>query len=449
LQQCNLSRQQCIDAPTDCALVPETTPEGAEAAAASEAQQKRWRDAAAKAAVNDPHRTQRPHTLTQQAAATVEDRTAEDDAGEPIYNDVYPAVITVKTCRRFHASRVRFALESWLLGACDPAETDSAMAAARASTYFVSDVAGAVLAEPWLAEMRAHFVDSGCALELCEGKLCPEGSEEMNRHLSCKTAFEMTLAQNKLSGAPEAVGWWCHVDDDTYVNLEVLADVLRGLAPRVAAGESIYIGQTQQGSNWATGGAGYCIDRRSLGPLHQRYTQLLALHAMSGERLDPDDVLLGRLWALGDPAGAAAGVPRTVTDSAVFHSQFDTPNGLLGLGFLPEQWPSTWGDETWLKRQATFGGHPSVLAKVHCIVLGELCALDRGQCLADPYQCKLVPEVDANSSAVAEEDERERRGWKHNQAGPRAKGLLLSETPASLNLPTKLLHHVLRGAHDV
>jgi hypothetical protein len=222
----------------------------------------------------------------------------------------FPAVITVKTTGHNHNSRVGFALKTWLK------EPEAALR----STYFVTDIPVDDKATIGGIPSAGRFVDSGCVLDRSWMEHPPEGSTPMNQHLVCKLAFEMKLATEKLAALPEdLVRWWCHFDDDNYARLDKLADAL------VEAQEDhrapIWLGRTQ-GAEFTTGGAGFCMDRKTTAVLAEDVAGWLSAHPNPG----PDDVLLGTLWS---QRGYRRDNPPI--DMLSFNSQFDTPNKLINV----------------------------------------------------------------------------------------------------------------------
>uniref|UniRef100_A0A8C6TW79 Fringe-like glycosyltransferase domain-containing protein n=1 Tax=Neogobius melanostomus TaxID=47308 RepID=A0A8C6TW79_9GOBI len=143
--------------------------------------------------------------------------------------------IAVKSTARFHRSRLELLLETW-------------MSRSMQQTFVFTDAE-----DPRLRHrLGDHLINTNC-------------SEAHTRQaLSCKMSqeYETFLRSGRK--------WFCHVDDDNYVNVEALLELLS----HYQSSQDVYIGrpsigrpiQATGGSGkvefwFATGGAGFCLSR--------------------------------------------------------------------------------------------------------------------------------------------------------------------------------------------
>ncbi|CDW57844.1 fringe glycosyltransferase [Trichuris trichiura] len=171
-------------------------------------------------------------------------------------NDVF---ITVKTSWIFHNTRVRCILETWFKLAPD-------------NIYFVTDTADPILSN----KTNDHLISTPC-----------RGSHGV-RALRCKLAVELTAYSET------NYRWFCHFDDDNYVNLFVLRELLDAMDAR---GDH-YIGKRSSNHrkndkhaapfSFATGGAGFCLSRA----LFNKIMPYL-VRGLSTRQNFPDDVMMG------------------------------------------------------------------------------------------------------------------------------------------------------------
>uniref|UniRef100_A0A8C3T9T4 MFNG O-fucosylpeptide 3-beta-N-acetylglucosaminyltransferase n=1 Tax=Chelydra serpentina TaxID=8475 RepID=A0A8C3T9T4_CHESE len=143
--------------------------------------------------------------------------------------------IAVKTTKRFHQTRLELLLDTWI-------------SKAKQQTYIFTDEADEALQK----RMGDHVVFTNCS------------AEHSHPALSCKMAaeFDAFLASG--------LSWFCHLDDDNYLNPQALLKLLSSYSPA----RDVYIGkpslnrpiqasETMSVRFWfATGGAGFCISRR-------------------------------------------------------------------------------------------------------------------------------------------------------------------------------------------
>ncbi|XP_072528159.1 beta-1,3-N-acetylglucosaminyltransferase manic fringe isoform X2 [Salminus brasiliensis] len=178
--------------------------------------------------------------------------------------------IAVKTTGRFHSNRLALLLDTWI-------------SKTKKHTYIFTDTP-----DQEISSRGFNIIATSCS---------PEHSHQA---LSCKMAAEYDhfMASDK--------EWLCHVDDDNYVNPMPLLDLLTTFPPD----SDIYIGKpsldrpmraqellegnrTREVSFWfATGGAGFCINRRlaermtpwASGPRFEQTSAVIRL---------PDDCAMG------------------------------------------------------------------------------------------------------------------------------------------------------------
>ncbi|XP_064477940.1 fringe glycosyltransferase-like [Ornithodoros turicata] len=227
--------------------------------------------------------------------------------------------LSVKTTRAFHHSRLDVILKTWF-------------ALARDQTYFFTD-----LDDPlYQMKTHGHLVNTKCSASHNRNALC------------CKMSVELDTFVE--SGKK----WFCHFDDDNYVNVPRLVSLLQQYNPV----EEWYLGKpsirqplqilsrdTQKNITFwfATGGAGFCISRA------------LALKMMPiagggkfisiGDRIRlPDDVTMGYIIE------HLLGHNLTVAES--FHSHLE-PMKFLRKESLSDQVTFSY---------SKFGGHMNVLS---------------------------------------------------------------------------------------
>ncbi|KAF1548406.1 Beta-1,3-N-acetylglucosaminyltransferase manic fringe, partial [Eudyptula albosignata] len=149
--------------------------------------------------------------------------------------------IAVKTTKRFHQSRMELLLDTWI-------------SQAREQTYVFTDEEDDALKRT----MGDHAVFTNCS------------AEHSHLALSCKMAaeFDAFLASGR--------SWFCHLDDDNYLNPRALLKLLSSYSATwdvylgkpslnrpIWASETLPNNQTKSVRFWfATGGAGFCISRK-------------------------------------------------------------------------------------------------------------------------------------------------------------------------------------------
>lgn len=151
-------------------------------------------------------------------------------------NDVF---IAVKTTKKFHRSRMDLLMDTWI-------------SRSKEQTYIFTDGE-----DEELQQKTGNVISTNCS------------AAHSRQALSCKMAVEYDkfIESNKK--------WFCHVDDDNYVNVKTLIKLLSryshtndiyigkpSLDRPIQATERISESKTRPVNFWfATGGAGFCISR--------------------------------------------------------------------------------------------------------------------------------------------------------------------------------------------
>ncbi|XP_037670713.1 beta-1,3-N-acetylglucosaminyltransferase lunatic fringe isoform X1 [Choloepus didactylus] len=200
--------------------------------------------------------------------------------------------IAVKTTKKFHRARLDLLLETWI-------------SRHREMTFIFTDGE-----DEGLAGHPGHVINTNCS------------AAHSRQALSCKMAVEYDRFIE--SGRK----WFCHVDDDNYVNVRALLKLL-GIYPHT---QDVYLGKpsldrpiqaTERVSEdrvrpvhfwFATGGAGFCISR---GLALKMSPWASGGHFMTtAERIRlPDDCTVGYI------VEALLGVP--LIRSSLFHSHLE------------------------------------------------------------------------------------------------------------------------------
>ncbi|KAL2309250.1 hypothetical protein Nmel_005435 [Mimus melanotis] len=175
--------------------------------------------------------------------------------------------IAVKTTKRFHQSRVELLLDTWISQASEQTyiftdEEDGALKR-RMGNDLSYDTTFLVHLQPLNCPSLergsgGHVIFTNCS------------AEHSHQALSCKMAaeFDAFLASG--------LSWFCHLDDDNYLNPQALLKLLSSytetwdvylgkpsLNRPIRASEMLPNNQTKSVHFWfATGGAGFCISRR-------------------------------------------------------------------------------------------------------------------------------------------------------------------------------------------
>uniref|UniRef100_A0A5F9DR28 LFNG O-fucosylpeptide 3-beta-N-acetylglucosaminyltransferase n=1 Tax=Oryctolagus cuniculus TaxID=9986 RepID=A0A5F9DR28_RABIT len=200
--------------------------------------------------------------------------------------------IAVKTTRKFHRARLDLLLETWI-------------SRHKESAFIFTDGEDEVL-----ARHTGNVINTNCS------------AAHSRQALSCKMAVEYDhfIASGRK--------WFCHVDDDNYVNLRALLRLLASyphtqdvyigkpsLDRPIQATERISEEQVRPVHFWfATGGAGFCISRGLALKMSPWASGGHFMHTAERIRL-PDDCTIGYI------VEALLGVP--LTRSRLFHSHLE------------------------------------------------------------------------------------------------------------------------------
>ncbi|XP_037702671.1 beta-1,3-N-acetylglucosaminyltransferase manic fringe isoform X2 [Choloepus didactylus] len=154
---------------------------------------------------------------------------------------LHDVFIAVKTTRAFHHSRLELLLDTWV-------------SRTREQTFFFTDSPDEGLQK----RLGPHFVVTNCS------------AEHSHPALSCKMAaeFDTFLASG--------LKWFCHMDDDNYMNPRALLRLLASFPAtcdvyvgRPSLNRPIHASEPQPRNRtrlvqfwFATGGAGFCINRK-------------------------------------------------------------------------------------------------------------------------------------------------------------------------------------------
>ncbi|KAI9550428.1 fringe [Daphnia sinensis] len=215
----------------------------------------------------------RSATITEHAAAferaistTTSTTTTATSKPQTSLDDIF---ISVKTTKNFHATRLDVIIKTWFT-------------LAREQTWFFTDSDD----EEYSEKTHNHLINTGCSASHNRMALC------------CKMAveFDTFLESNKR--------WFCHFDDDNYVNVPQLVRMLQKHdwtddwylgKPSIKAPLEILDREhmPQKISFWfATGGAGFCLSR-SLG-LKMKPLASGGKFISIGDKIRlPDDVTMG------------------------------------------------------------------------------------------------------------------------------------------------------------
>jgi len=193
----------------------------------------------------------------------------------PVKNDILDNVfISVKTSGKFHKTRLTPVLDTWYKSAAD-------------HTWFFTDIHDAELGR---RISDGHLINTGCP------------DDHSRTALSCKMEAELSTFLD-VPGRPD---WFCHVDDDNYVNVKRLKAELN----KYSADEDWYLGKVSISQPleimdrlvlpehrrvrfwFATGGAGFCISR-SLAEKMRPWIEEGKFKKLADDIRLPDDVAVG------------------------------------------------------------------------------------------------------------------------------------------------------------
>jgi len=207
--------------------------------------------------------------------------------------------ISIKTTQKFHYPRLVILLETWV-------------SLVREQAWFFTDSNTNTTDSDLMKRTGDHLVRTNCSSSHHRLSLCCKMEQE----------FEHFLRSHKQ--------WWCHFDDDNYVNVVALGKLLE----RFDSSKPWYLGKTSTASAlkimdingktnssfwFATGGAGFCVSRT--------LAMKMAPFAVDGKFVEagnqfwfPDDVTMGYIIE------HKLGINLTVIPE--FHSHLE-PMGLL------------------------------------------------------------------------------------------------------------------------
>nr|XP_002724067.4 beta-1,3-N-acetylglucosaminyltransferase lunatic fringe [Oryctolagus cuniculus] len=248
--------------------------------------------------------------------------------------------IAVKTTRKFHRARLDLLLETWI-------------SRHKESAFIFTDGEDEVL-----ARHTGNVINTNCS------------AAHSRQALSCKMAVEYDhfIASGRK--------WFCHVDDDNYVNLRALLRLLASyphtqdvyigkpsLDRPIQATERISEEQVRPVHFWfATGGAGFCISRGLALKMSPWASGGHFMHTAERIRL-PDDCTIGYI------VEALLGVP--LTRSRLFHSHLENLQQVPALE-LHEQVTLSYGmfenkrNAVPVKGPFSVEADPSRFRSIHC-----------------------------------------------------------------------------------
>ncbi|XP_038141239.1 beta-1,3-N-acetylglucosaminyltransferase lunatic fringe-like [Cyprinodon tularosa] len=201
--------------------------------------------------------------------------------------------IAVKSTRRYHRDRLELLLDTWI-------------SRNLPQTYVFTDGEDERLEK----KMGAHLINSNCS------------AAHTRQALSCKMALEYDMFLN--SGKK----WFCHVDDDNYLNVGSLLKLLSqyshtqdvyigrpSLERPIEATETLSMTEMKQVRFWfATGGAGFCLSH-GLALKMKPWASGGTFMATADHIRLPDDCTVGYI--------VEALLGGCLTRSALFHSHLE------------------------------------------------------------------------------------------------------------------------------
>ncbi|XP_034544892.1 beta-1,3-N-acetylglucosaminyltransferase lunatic fringe-like [Notolabrus celidotus] len=249
--------------------------------------------------------------------------------------------IAVKSTGRYHRQRLELLLDTWI-------------SRNMQQTYVFTDGE-----DEWLRKrMGAHLINTNCS------------AAHSRQALSCKMALEYDAFMN--SGKK----WFCHVDDDNYLNVGSLLKLLSqyshtqdvyigrpSLERPIEATERLDTAETRQVRFWfATGGAGFCLSHGLA--LKMRPWASDGTFMATAEHIHlPDDCTVGYI------VEALLGV--SLIRSALFHSHLEN----LGLvSDVHSQVTLSYGtvensrNSVNLKGPFSINDDPTRFRSVHCLL---------------------------------------------------------------------------------
>ncbi|XP_046894851.1 beta-1,3-N-acetylglucosaminyltransferase lunatic fringe [Hypomesus transpacificus] len=223
---------------------------------------------------------------TSSAGSATDATPAEDISAEDIF-------IAVKTTKKFHQSRLNLLLDTWVSRNVQ-------------QTYIFTDGEDEELKK----KIGSHAINTNCS------------AAHSRQALSCKMAVEY----DKFIESGKK--WFCHVDDDNYVNVRTLVKLLSqyphtqdmyigkpSLDRPIEATERLGENKMRPVNFWfATGGAGFCVSRGLALKMSPWASGGHFMNTAEKIRL-PDDCTIGYIIE------SVLGVP--LTRSSLFHSHLE------------------------------------------------------------------------------------------------------------------------------
>lgn len=224
---------------------------------------------------------------------------------ETEFTELKDIFISVKTTGDFHRTRVETLQQTWFQNAPD-------------QIFFFTDLEDAKVNE----SLRGHLIKTTCQAGHQRAKLC------------CKMQAEINFFLQKMK-----TKWFCHFDDDNYVNVPALVKTLRNLN----SNKDVYIGkpslvkemeawdrldENKKKKFWfATGGAGFCLSRALINKMIPYVSDGKFEESCERVRL-PDDCTMGFI--------SEVLLAVKLTKSELFHSHLEALS-LLGENEFSEQ----------------------------------------------------------------------------------------------------------------
>lgn len=280
-------------------------------------------------------------------------RRASAAAGQVAGVDPQPAkvelkdiFIAIKTTHKFHKARLELLLKTWITRAWR-------------QTYIFTDGDD----EELKIRTGHRVINTNCS------------SAHSHQALSCKMAAEFDVF------VASRLRWFCHVDDDNYINVRALVELLSGFPPTL----DVYVGKpsldrpieaivklhnnkTKSVYFWfATGGAGFCISRGLALKMAPWASEGRFMRTAERIRL-PDDCTIGYI------VEAVLGVK--LVRSPLFHSHLENLQ-LVSRAQIPSQVTLSYGtfenkrNIVELKGGFPFDEDPSRFKSIHCQLYPE------------------------------------------------------------------------------
>lgn len=214
--------------------------------------------------------------------------------------EIKDVFISVKTTGEFHKTRVQILLDTWIQNA-------------KNQVYLFTDQDDAKVNK----SLGGHLVNTLCEAGHQRTRLCCKMQAELDFFLQLKKKTK----------------WFCHFDDDNYVNVPALVNTLKNFNPE----DDVYLGKpsliremeawdrldgNKQKKFWfATGGAGFCLSRALVNKMRPYISDGKFIESCERIKL-PDDCTVGFI--------SEVLVKAKLKRSELFHSHLES------LPFLPQ-----------------------------------------------------------------------------------------------------------------